>query len=348
MAKLSKKSTNVITLAVFFLLAVFVVIYIVYNSRKVLVPAGTVGATAGNINNDGLFCESEGKVYFANSYDDDCLYVMNPDQSEIKKLYNNLSVKYINAGGKYVFFYGDVIPQSTGLGSVVSKPGMYMIEKNGTKIDAITKGASGAMLLIGDNIYYQSYSEKEGTTFSLINVKKQESQRLLDYMINPASLYGDDIYYNGMYDDHHLYTFSLSTSEVTDIWGGDCWYPVCDGDYVYYMDVKNDYRLCRYSISNNTIEILANERLDGYNLYNGVIYYSKSSTKNPQLKRVNADGSDMTVIADGVFNSINITSTYTYFKEFGDDYTTYFTPTYGAPNVQTFEAAKNALYANIK
>ena len=48
-------------------------------------PAGTVGNTAGNLYNDGLFCENEGKVYFSNAYDANTLYVMNPDETEIKE-----------------------------------------------------------------------------------------------------------------------------------------------------------------------------------------------------------------------------------------------------------------------
>ena len=37
------------------------------------------GNTAGNLYNEGYFCEKDGIVYFANPADNYCLYSMNPD-----------------------------------------------------------------------------------------------------------------------------------------------------------------------------------------------------------------------------------------------------------------------------
>lgn len=51
------------------------------------VPANDIsvtGNTAGNLNNGGLFAESEGRVYFSNAYDGGCLYSMNSDETDLK------------------------------------------------------------------------------------------------------------------------------------------------------------------------------------------------------------------------------------------------------------------------
>ena len=344
---MSGLSKRIIVIAAAILLIAFTVFYIIHASHKIDIPPGTVGTTAGNLYNDGLFCEEGGKVYFANSYDEGCLYVMNPDQTEIKKLYN-LKSKFINVGGDYVFFYGKAISQSQGLGSVVSKPGMYMIKKNGKGIDALTKDTSQCMLLVGDYIYYQHYTPKGAADFERINLRKRESEPCLDYFITPASYYGGNIYFNGQYEDHHLYTYNVSSGEVSDIWGGDIWNPICTGDYVYYMDVLNNYRLCRYSISRNTIEILTKDRIDFFNVYDNIIFYQKSSTSDPGLHRMNIDGTNNVLIARGVYNSINITAQYTYFMEFGNSTTTYYTPTLGSVDVREFTAARDAVIAGIK
>ncbi|MDE7206260.1 MAG: DUF5050 domain-containing protein, partial [Lachnospiraceae bacterium] len=37
-------------------------------------PPGTIGNTSGNLYNGGLFCESDGYVYFSNPYDSNALY----------------------------------------------------------------------------------------------------------------------------------------------------------------------------------------------------------------------------------------------------------------------------------
>lgn len=339
---MSKLSKRIIGFGVGALLLVALILFLIFNANRTLIPDGVVGAQAGNLYNYGLFCESDGKVYFSNTYDNGCLYSMNPDQTGIKKLYN-LEAKYINAGGDYVFFRGDSVSVSSGLGSVLSKPGIYMVNTKGKHFKALTQNVSQTMLLIGNNIYYEHYTKETGTTLAKYDLKKSTSTELLGYMATPASYYGGNIYYNGMYDDHYLYTYNIASQETAPIFKGDLWYPICAGDYVYYMDVYHDYRLCRYSVSSNTIEILTTDRCDCFNYYNGTIYFQSSQGKKSALKRINADGSGETIIAEGIFNSINITSTYTYFKQFGDDFTLYCTPTYGAPDVKTFDAARNAV-----
>lgn len=339
---MSKLSKRIIAIGAGVLVLICLILFFIFEANRVYVAEGEVGAQAGNLYNYGLFCESEGKVYFSNSYDSGCLYSMNPDQTNIRKVYN-LEAKYINAGGGYVFFRGDSVSVSSGLGSVLSKPGMYMVKGNGKKFKALTQNISQTLLVVGNNIYYEHYTKETGTTLAKYSLKKLKSEEVLNYMATPASCYNGSIYFNGMYDDHYLYTYNTATGEVNTVFKGDLWFPICDGDYVYYLDVYNNYRLCRYSVSNNTIEVLSAERLDCFNYYNGVIYYQVSSAKNPMLKRMNADGSGDTVIAEGIFNSINITSSYTYFKQFGDDYTIYCTPTYGAPAVAPFTAAQKAV-----
>ena len=344
MSSLSKK---IIAIAVGLLLIALTVFYFIRKSNRINFDPDTVGATAGNLYNDGLFCENDGKIYFSNTYDEGYLYVMNPDQSEIKKLYN-LHASYINAAGDFVFFYGKAVGQSQGLGTVVARPGIYMINKNGENLQALSKDASQCMILVGNYLYFQHQASNSPSDFQRMNLKKKEQEQCLDYLINPASYYEGKLYFNGQYTDHHLYTYDIATGEVTDIWAGDIWNPICTGDYVYYMDVMNNYRLCRYSISGNRIEILTKDRVEFFNVYNNIIFYQKGSTTSPELHRMNIDGSSNEIVASGVYNSINITSQYTYFREFGNDTATFYTPTFGSVDVREFNAARDAAIENLK
>ncbi len=61
------------------------------------------GNTAGNLYNEGYFCEKDGIVYFANPADNYCLYSMNPDGTNIKKL-EDQSVSYINVDDHYIYY----------------------------------------------------------------------------------------------------------------------------------------------------------------------------------------------------------------------------------------------------
>ncbi len=338
---MSKTARNILAIGIAVALMAIAVIYSILSSRLGIIDENVVGNTAGNLNNSGLFCESDGVVYFANPYDSYALYSMNPDGTDLKCL-NDLSVKFINAGGDYVFFYGKTAKTTSGLGGLVSKPAMYEITKNGKKLRALTKDVSQNMLLVGNKVYYQHYRVKEGTTFAVIDRRTKQSTELLDFMINPACYDNGNFYYNGMYKDHFLYAYNVASGENVVIWEGDIWNPIYSGGYVYYMDVQGNYRICRYSIADNTIEILTKDRVDYFNLYDNIIYYQKSSSSDACLKRMNCDGSGNEVIAQGVYSSVNITSQYAYFIPFDNENMLYCTPTYGYADVKEFVPAMEA------
>ena len=87
-----------------------------YLSDRVKYNAeGTLGNTAGNLYNSGMFCEYNGKVYFANPYDGNAMYVMDTDGSHMKKLIAT-SVSNICAGGKYLFYFQNTSSGTAGLG----------------------------------------------------------------------------------------------------------------------------------------------------------------------------------------------------------------------------------------
>ena len=94
------KKTKIILIIILLVLVVGGLSVFAYFKNKVPEnPAGTVGNTAGNLYNDGLFCENEGKVYFSNAYDANTLYVMNPDETEIQKI-STIGAVSINAANK--------------------------------------------------------------------------------------------------------------------------------------------------------------------------------------------------------------------------------------------------------
>ena len=71
--------------------------------RVPLNDENTVGNTPGNLNNGGYFCESDGRVYFANAYDGYALYSMNSDESDLRKLGEG-SYSFLNVGGDYLYY----------------------------------------------------------------------------------------------------------------------------------------------------------------------------------------------------------------------------------------------------
>ena len=125
----------------------------------------------------------------------------------------------------------------------------------------------------------------------------------------------------------------------------DVWNPIYYEGYYYYMDVANNYRLCRYFPVENSIEVLTEDRVDCFNVYGDYIYYQKNSQSEPALKRMYIDGSGNEVVASGNYTNINMTADYVYFTVFGSNTPMYRTPTMGPVNVTVFDAAETAAIA---
>lgn len=343
----TKTKTTIITITcAVIILALFAVTIL---SQRVKMNTGFVtGNTAGNLNNGGLFCEKNGVVYFSNLYDNGCLYSMNADGSDMKKLTTS-GVSSINADDHYLYYYMDSSKSGRGLGYMQRTYGIYRSNLNGKKTECLKRGNAITLQLCGNYLYYQNFDNdnKNGTELFKIKIDKKEDVRVADYNVNPASCVDGTFYFAGTENDHYLYALNAANDMVSLVWnGGDVWNPVYENGYFYFMDVANNYRLCRYSPSANLVEVLTNDRVDFFNICGDLIYYQKSSQTQPALMRMYTDGSHVEVIADGVYKNINITADYTYFVPFETDTVIYRTPTYGAVNVTTFEEAQAAAAEN--
>ncbi len=309
----------------------------------------TVGNTAGNINNGGYFCEDGSKVFFANAYDNYSLYVMNPDETGMQKLGSN-SVSYISQAGDYLYYYmqsGGNTSQK-GLGYMGRTAGLYRSKKNGKSTKGLDQTPLTTMQLCGNYLVYQKYSTKAGSSLNYISIDKKESGILADEILNPACYVDGLIYYGGEEKDQNLHTFNPITKESSLILTENVYNPIVMGEYVYYMDISNNYCLCRYNRGTGDIEVLTDDRVDFFNVYGSVIFYQKNSPGEPALIRMNADGSGSELIMEGIFKNINITSQKVYFNEYDKPTPVYETSTFGGVGVSTFWAAEDAAVKNAE
>lgn len=307
------------------------------------------GNTAGNLNNGGFYCESDGRVYFSNAYDNNCLYSMNPDETEMVKLTNS-PVASINAAGKYLYYSmtsGSSKSGGDGLGYMMQTSGIYRSNLKGKSVVCLDRCHIVSMQLCGNYLYYEKYDNSAGTSLDKIRIDKQDKQTVANEIINPNCYVNGKIYYQGTSKDHYLHALDVATDNHSVVWQGNIWNPIVQDGYVYYMDVSENYRLCRYSLSGDVVEVLTNERIDMFNVYSNYIYYQVSSADAPALKRMMIDGSSQELVMEGVFQNINITSNYVYFNSFNESVPVYKTSTFGPVNVTTFEAAKQSAFENI-
>lgn len=286
-----------------------------YHSRQVTPnPSGTVGNTGGNLNNAGLFCEYNDIVYFANPKDGYSLYTMTVDEQNITKLTDS-EVCNILAGGKYIYYF-QKSSHDESMGNVRISRAFFRCDLDGGHATSLTSDTIVCGQLV-DNYLYLLTAQNGNPLFYKMKIDKSEKIVLADYVINPASAQGGHIYYNGTVGNHFLYSLNTVTEVPSELWQGNIWYPIADGDYVYFMDVENNYRLCRYILSEKNVEVLTEDRVECFNIGNGYIYYQCNSSTAPALKMMRTDGTGLTVIAEGNYTNINMTSKYVYFQEFG-------------------------------
>lgn len=330
--------TVVLILAAALLFLILGTVFTIAGNQIAPNPDGTVGNSAGNLNNSGLFCEHEGTVYFANTYDGNALYSMSPDESSLTKVMN-VPVRNLLAGGSYLYYFRTGTSGDSWLSNVRAANSFNRCKLNGDAPVPLTRDVVVTAQLVNDYLYLLTTGET-GPSFYKLKTDQSDMTVLADYEINPACAVDGVIYYNGTQRDHYLYGLNTDTDAAYEIWRGNIWYPCVQGDYVYYLDVSENYRLCRYSLSQNVVEVLTNDRVDCFNVGYGYIYY-QANGENASLKCMNADGSNVQVIALGNYTAINMTSQYVYFQEFGNDTATYHSPL-GSGSYEEFGAAKTA------
>ncbi|MBE5881495.1 MAG: DUF5050 domain-containing protein [Lachnospiraceae bacterium] len=337
----SKKKVVLITTIILVLL---IALYIIndYQKRVPQNPEGTVGNTAGNLNNGGYFCESDGMVYFANAYDGGTLYCMNPDESEVKKL-NRSEVSQLNAAGKYLYYYQKNSSSYPDFSFLIRTYGLYRTNKKGRDPVCLDKSDCGNVSLADNTLFYTKPVDGAQTLHLFaIGTDKKNAREVADYLVNPSSVSEGTIYYNGTESDHYLYAYDTLTGQESLIKEYNMWFPTLHGQSIYFLDLESDYELCRYNLYDDTMTVLTTDRVESFNLTAQYIYYQTIDTDTPALMRMGLDGSNPELVSEGVYRDINVTSQYVYFRSYAADMPMYHTPADGAVYVTTFDAASQA------
>lgn len=345
---MTTRQKNILIISITCVIIAALFLAVIFSNRITLNDDFTVGNTPGNLNNGGYFCEMNDRVYFANAYDNYALYSMNTNESDMIKLSGN-SVSSINAAGKYLYYaMTSDGSNGSGLGYLARTEGIYRSNLKGKSTVGLDRCGIVSMQLCGNYLYYEKYDKALGTTLDKMRIDKTDKKTVAEEIINPNCFVNGRIYYNGAGKDHFLYALDVSTDSATVVWRGNLWNPIVQDGYVYYMDVSENYRLCRYNLNNDVVEVLTNDRIDMFNVYESYIYYQVSSVDAPALKRMFTDGSSQELVREGVYQNINITSQYVYFNAFKESTPVYKTSTFGPVNVITFDAAKEAALAEMK
>ena len=321
---MNKRVIGLIIAGVAIVAVIGIAILTQYLSRIPDNPPGTIGNTSGNLNNKGLVCESDGYIYFANLSDNHYLYRMTTDGSDPEKIVE-VPVSYINAAGDYLYFYFDDPGGTKFMGISGRMSGIFRLKKGETDFVCLDKCTSGVLSLVGSTLYYEHYDNTNGMQLYHSSLDGKDKGLSVDEIINPACVIGSDIYYSEQ-DSQILKIYRPGSSEGRVFMDYAVYNPVYDGNDLYFMNMNDDYCLYRYSLSDGNLTKITDERIDTFNVYQGMIFYQRNH--DPALIRVASDGSGAVVIAEGNYENINCTSTYTFYSPFKED-ATYITYTFG-------------------
>lgn len=319
-----------------------VAIFLYNNDRTYFNTDDEIGNTTGNIYNGGLFCEQDGRIYFSNPSADGALYVMNSDLAGFKKLRDDKAV-YINADENYLYYVRANNTRENDMGGflVFNNTGVYRCRQNGQDLMAFTSNPGAYLTLKGNNVYFQRYDVEVGLFLYKYQIDGDLERCLVKDAVIPAAVLNNKLYYAGYSKDHNINAMDLSSFTTHPIIEGSFMYPIFMGNYVYYMDPSEKYRIYRMNQDGTEPTRLVKYRTSTYNLTNSgkYLYYQIDNTKNNGIHRLNLITMEDETLLNGNYKDINVTEDYVFFRDY-DETNTYVTSADGAPDIRIFTGAE--------
>lgn len=165
-----KRSVKFIIPAVVVVLIVVAVVVHALPKKKQTNSADAAGNTAGNLMNGGLFCEYNNKIYFANPYDHNYLYVMDSDCSNARML-NSDSVASLNIYNDKIYYVKNNFSKEM-IGTILRGQlfGIYQTDLEGQNSTMLYNHLTGSVSLCGNYLYYQHYESDVGITLHRMDI----------------------------------------------------------------------------------------------------------------------------------------------------------------------------------
>lgn len=291
-----------------------------YNSKRTHYNnENIVGNTAGNLYNGGLFSEYDGVIYFSNMSDDGALYRMNLDCTDVRKIHPN-KVKYINVDKNYIYYSKvNYTKEKQAKGTLeLRNAGVYRMDKNGKNLKMLNKDPAGIVSLYNNTLFFQHYDSKTGLTFYKVNIDNTDEKKLYDDPILPASYFDEEMYFAGARIDHEIHALNMNNLSLRTVYSGNAYMPTATKDWIYFISLDDNYRLCHIDLQGQEKEIVVDEFICTYNISSdgNQIFYQVDGGENNRIESIDLTTMKSTTIMEGDFKEIHITSNYMFFRDF--------------------------------
>lgn len=330
----------IIPITILCLLAIGFVLFYNFRPKETIYNTYYVnGNTAGNLYNAGMFCENNGSVFFANPDDNNSLYVMDTDGSNVRKLCND-SALFINADSNYVYYIKNTQTSSTefAIDALYSydKNCLCRIDRDGKNRITLDEDPCYYASLIGNYIYYLHYDKENASTLYKIGIDGKDKKQLTTDKMFTCSSSGQYFFYNDMVTNGSIYRFDTVTDTTSPVFECNSYKPIvsADGD-AYYIDVDANNALVHADINSGSFTYVSSDSIDLYNICGSYIFYQKYDKDGGALCMIKNDGSEGKELALGDYSCINVTTNYIYFTDYHTGQVMY-TPTKNPGELYTF------------
>jgi len=286
-----------------------------YLTKRLVESApGLVGNTAGNLYNLGLFCESDGIIYFSNYRDDGTFYLMNSDLTGFKKL-NNDYPRYINTDENYIFYSRMNNLKEQGAESIFTfyANGVFRMKKNGKALTMLHNKPVGSVLVYDNNVFYENYVRNGKISVLKTYIDGSRETEVVNDEVTACAAYNGRIYYTGFKKDHDLHSFDASSGASRVELEGNIYNAIVNSEGIYYIDPQDSYHI--KNVYNGETKTIVNSKVSAYNITeNGrYIYYQVDGTENDGLYIYDTVSDTSGLIREGSHKWLNIAGGYCFF-----------------------------------
>ena len=318
--KKEKKRAAVLIPLIALVLIAGLALYNYLGNQVALSNSPLPGNTAGNLYNDGLFCENGGRIFFSNPNDDYTLYSMSDDLTDFKKLYNDYA-RYINADENYVYYTRKNNKKENGSPSIFIfySTGVYRLKRNGSGLSVITQEPTGSLLLYKNRLYYQIYN-KNALELHRVGIDKSDDSVVSKGDAAVVSVFDDRLLFSGHPDNQNLYTLGTGDSSPRLYRECNAYTPIAVEDGIYYINTADSYRLYFCDYENTRNECVINHEISWYNITgDGRYIFYQQDKKTAGIYMYDTETGTSTLISEGNYKNINIAGGYCFFYEYGKD-----------------------------
>ena len=283
--------------------------------------SGSVGNTAANLYNLGLFCEYDGRIYFSNNNDDGLLYSMDRELGDFALICDD-NVRYINVDSNYIYYSrnNNLKEQSAQTIFIFYSNGIFRISHKGKDLKMLWNQPIGSMMLYDNRLFYQYYSDGSNLSIHCMGIDGEDDVLFIDDQNPAVCIYNNRLYYTGYNSDHYLHSASVlnASAQVEAETGMYC--AVVENGALYYIDLDHGYRLCRAKTDGSEVEVICPDRCCTFNVSSGgryVYYQTDGGTDNAMYLYDRISGTTE-LICRGDHKWINLAGDYCFFYKYDE------------------------------